>query len=29
MAVHVLQQEERAMRMPAVTSHDVALSVAH
>jgi len=29
MAVHVLQQEKRAMRMPAVTSHDVALSVAH
>jgi AmmeMemoRadiSam system protein B len=27
MAVHVLQQEKRAMRMPAVTSHDVALAV--
>lgn len=29
MAVHVLQQEKRVMRMPTVTSHDVALSVTH
>ena len=29
MAVHVLQQEKRAMRKPAVMSHDVALSVTH
>jgi len=27
MAVHVLQQEKRAMRMPAVTSHEVAIAV--
>jgi hypothetical protein len=29
MAVHVLQQEKRAMRKPVVTSHDVALAVTH
>jgi hypothetical protein len=29
MAVHVLQQERRAMRIPALTSRDVALSVTH
>ena len=29
MAVHGLQQEKRAMRIPAVASHDVALSVTH
>lgn len=29
MAVHGLQQEKRAMRMPAVASHDVALAVTH
>jgi len=29
MAVHVLQQEKRAVRMPAVTSHDVAIAVTH
>jgi len=29
MAVHVLQQEKRAMRKPAVVSHDVALAVTH
>jgi hypothetical protein len=29
MAVHVLQQEKRAMRKPAVVSHDLALALTH
>jgi len=29
MAVHVLQQEKRAIRMPALTSHDIAIAVTH